>query len=97
VQNLNADLEVKRKVASDSALKTAEARMTRDQAKTEAGEAGQRVLEQSVLDELRKFYDSQRDNLSALGLAVAGDDTSESVDAIIAALRRRVRSPGRSS
>jgi hypothetical protein len=86
VHNLNADLEVKRKVASDSALKTAEARMTRDQTKTEAREAGQRVLQQSALDDLRKLYNSQRSNLSALGLAVAGDDTTESVDAIIAAL-----------
>jgi hypothetical protein len=86
VHNLNADLEVKRKFASDSALKAAEARMSLDQAKTEAREAGQRVLEQSALDELRAFYDSQRSNLSALGLAVAGDDTTESVDAIIAAL-----------
>jgi KAP family P-loop domain len=86
VHNLNADLEVKRKIASDSALKTAEARMTRDQAKTEARKAGERVLEQSALDDLRKLYDSQRSNLSALGLAVAGDDTTESVDAIIAAL-----------
>jgi hypothetical protein len=86
VHNLNADLEVKRKVASDSALKTAEARMSRDQATTEAREAGQRVIEQSALDDLRKLYNSQRSNLSALGLAVAGDDTTESVDAIIAAL-----------
>ncbi len=86
VHTLNADLEAKRKVASESALRAAEARISRKQAEAEARAAGQRVLEESALEELRALYDSQRTNLSALGLAVAGNDTSESVDAIMAAL-----------
>ena len=86
VRTLNVDLEGKRKIASDSALKTAEAQMSRDQAESEAKDAGRRVLERSALDELSALYDSQRGNLSALGLEVAGDDTTKSVDAILKAL-----------
>jgi hypothetical protein len=86
VRAMNVDLEGKRKIASDSALKTAEAQMSRDQAETEAKDGGRRVLERAALDELSALYDSERGNLSALGLEVAGDDTTRSVEAVLEAI-----------
>ncbi len=86
VRALNVDLEGKRKIASDSALKTAEAQMSRDQAETEAKDGGRRVLERAALDDLWALYDSERGNLSALGLEVAGDDTTRSVEAVLEAI-----------
>src|SRR5271166_6274712 len=87
VHALNADLEAKRKVANESAKKAVDAQKRRDQAITDAKYAGGVVLGQSALDELRALYDAERNNLSALGLAVVGDDTTESVEAILKALR----------
>jgi hypothetical protein len=86
VHALNADLEAKRKVASDSARETAAAQKNRDQAAVRVNTSGDRILGQSVLNELRELYDSQRGNLSALGLATIGDDTTSSVEAILEAL-----------
>ena len=76
VHSLTADLEAKREIAGESAKKAVEAQKNRDQAATEARNAGGLVLGQAALDELRSLYDSQRRNLSALGLAIVGDDTA---------------------
>jgi hypothetical protein len=83
VHALNADVDAKRKIASDSARKEAEAQKSRDKAAAQAKNAGNRILGQLALDQLSALYESQRGNLSALGLAVVGDNTTESVDAVL--------------
>ena len=87
VHALNADLEAKRKIASESAKRAVEAQKSRDNAASEAKHAEGLALGQSVLDELRTLYDSQRANLTALGLAIVGDDTTKSVDAVVEAVK----------
>ncbi len=85
VHSLNAEVEARREAAATGGKEVLKAQQARDVAAKAAKAAPGATLGQAALDALGKAYEAQKGNLTALGLAVSGEDTGKAIDAIVVA------------
>jgi len=87
VHSLTAEAAARRKATIESSRDVLKAQEERDEAAEAARKAKGATLGQAALDTLGAIYESQKANLTALGLATAGDDPGRAVDAIVDVVR----------
>jgi len=83
VHSLNSDVQARRDAAAKAGKDVLKAQKEVDTAAKAAREAPGRTLGRAAIDLLNEAYDSQKDNLTALGLDVAGVDSGKAVSAIV--------------
>lgn len=86
VHTLNVDLQNRRRDVSEAGKVLLRAQTARDEAIKGRG-AGNRILGQAALDQLNDLYQSQRTNLSALGMGTTGNDSAAAVDTLLEAVK----------
>lgn len=87
VHSLSAEVEATRDAAAASDKELLAAQRDRDNAAEKAKAATGHALGQAAIDLLSDTYDSQKSNLTKLGMTVAGIDTGGAVDALIDVVR----------
>lgn len=85
VHSLNTEVEARREAAAAIGKDVLKAQQAVDEAARAATKASAVALGRAAVDLLGDAYESQKANLSALGLKVAGIDSAKAVDAIVIA------------
>jgi hypothetical protein len=87
VHALTREAAVRRAAVVESNRNVLDAQEARDAAAVTVRQAGAKAIGQVTMDALGEIYDSQRRNLKALGISSAGTDPTQSVNAVIEAVR----------